>query len=1177
MDVWDLRVNVTGDGEEFRADIEEDKVKLDELLALLHDRAISIKVEDADAEMKLEDIELRLADIQDATADIRLRDAEAQATLDAFRARLAEVRRFVADIYLDDANAQLQVDELAAKLEALRRRDVNVELNTVEADAQAAAFEAKMQEFRDANAKIDLEDAKAKAELDDLIVKRDELVTPPATIDVHMDQATFEETKIEMDDLAVRKATLEGEVVIRPVVDKADLAASEAELATLAVEEEAATGAVGKSGTSALGFLSSLFGGGKSKAGGSKNLLAALAQDLTNPGNAKAAQDMMGGITGLIARLASEASVLDSSNKLTNGLSKDALFTFRERLRQLGEQFAAIDMASPGAVAAVKRVQAEAHALRVDLARIPVKLETAESQATLKGMSDEAAKLESLLGGGTGGANAGGGAAAAGGAAVSPLLLALAPLLGMAAPGVLTAGIGGLGGLLGGLTAAGVGGAGLAAVSIGNIRSLISAYSAHQSALASAQTATSATTRAADLKTAAQAFAGLDTQQLKAEQSLAQFVGEWHSFERSFQTPVIKLFVGGLKLIETLMTDMRPVIQAAAQAFQTLLTDAAHALNSPFFKSFFHFLASEAGPSIVAFGQIAGNVFKAFAGFLMDMQPMISVMLGGLVRMTASWASFFATWKGSVGFETFMGYVKSNGSAIMHLLGGLVSLVWSLLQAVDPISPVLIKTVADIINWVASMVKLNPVIIDTGTVFVVLINRILKGLDVVFQFLMWLQKAHPIINDFATAIGLAIGAFFALRAAGTALLASPLGMWITGISIALIGLHEVVAHWGQIMEFVRTHAVMSLAAGMALLDVALFGLRVAFNALVMSKFGTAIGVYALNVSDAIKVTVAWTATQWKSISAGVVAGATWVGNTAKIVAQTVATYAASAATKAWELAQIALTAVMDANPISLIIIAIAALVAGIVVLVTHWKQVVAWLKEAWNWFNHLPGPIKALIAMLVPLWVVAGEIISHWRQLETFFTGMWARITQGFRAFVGIFRMSWSQLGADIINEIAMLGHQALTWGENLVNMLAKGIENGAHAVVKAAVGVAKQIKAFLGFGSPTELGPGATSDQWAPNFIKMYAAGFEAGIPVIRAAMSHVLVPPNVEAMMLGRSVGTQAAQTIQQYDQRSFTGGDVHIHNPVVQSRQDIVRLGQQMQRVNNQQMRSVGVKAP
>ncbi len=54
----------------------------------------------------------------------------------------------------------------------------------------------------------------------------------------------------------------------------------------------------------------------------------------------------------------------------------------------------------------------------------------------------------------------------------------------------------------------------------------------------------------------------------------------------------------------------------------------------------------------------------------------------------------------------------------------------------------------------------------------------------------------------------------------------------------------------------------------------------------------------------------------------------------------------------WTAVQWALNVAMNANPIGLIIIAIAALTAGVIWLVKNWKDVVAWMKKVWDQFKQ---------------------------------------------------------------------------------------------------------------------------------------------------------------------------------------------------------------------------------
>lgn len=122
-------------------------------------------------------------------------------------------------------------------------------------------------------------------------------------------------------------------------------------------------------------------------------------------------------------------------------------------------------------------------------------------------------------------------------------------------------------------------------------------------------------------------------------------------------------------------------------------------------------------------------------------------------------------------------------------------------------------------------------------------------------------------------------------------------------------------------------------------------------------------------------------------------------------------------TKAWTAAQWLLNAALNANPIGLIIAAVAALAAGVYALWKNWDEVCAGMVAAWEWLsNTLSAGWEWLKSLFVwegagDLWgwlsgsfgTVTGTISAGWEGLKGIFTG--------FPAFIG------STLGnlADII------------------------------------------------------------------------------------------------------------------------------------------------------------------
>lgn len=109
-------------------------------------------------------------------------------------------------------------------------------------------------------------------------------------------------------------------------------------------------------------------------------------------------------------------------------------------------------------------------------------------------------------------------------------------------------------------------------------------------------------------------------------------------------------------------------------------------------------------------------------------------------------------------------------------------------------------------------------------------------------------------------------------------------------------------------------------------------------------------------------------------------------------------------TKLWTAAQILLNIALTANPIGLIIVGIAALIAGIVVLVQNWDLVTAAVKRVWNWFSELlDNPLIAAAALVFsPFITIPALIYKHWEPIKEFFQSIWQGLIAGFENAMSI-------------------------------------------------------------------------------------------------------------------------------------------------------------------------------
>lgn len=103
--------------------------------------------------------------------------------------------------------------------------------------------------------------------------------------------------------------------------------------------------------------------------------------------------------------------------------------------------------------------------------------------------------------------------------------------------------------------------------------------------------------------------------------------------------------------------------------------------------------------------------------------------------------------------------------------------------------------------------------------------------------------------------------------------------------------------------------------------------------------------------------------------------------------------------KLWSLGQLTLNAVMSANPIGLVILGIAALIAIIVVVVSYWDQITAAIKSAWTWLVNFYDATKGLIVIFAPFLIPLLTTIETIRSLVNSFADIKAAFTdQGFIA-----------------------------------------------------------------------------------------------------------------------------------------------------------------------------------
>lgn len=293
----------------------------------------------------------------------------------------------------------------------------------------------------------------------------------------------------------------------------------------------------------------------------------------------------------------------------------------------------------------------------------------------------------------------------------------------------------------------------------------------------------------------------------------------------------------------------------------------------------------------------------------------------------------------------------------------------------------------------------------------------------------------------------------------------------------------------------------------------------------MMKLGGLIGTGARAVAS-------FTVELGKNIAAMAVSSARWVADTAVKVAHAAATLAVNVATKAAAAGQWLLNAAMSANPIGLVVTAIAALVAGLVWFFTQtqigkdiwtgfvtgltavWSGFVSFISEAWtNITNFFTGAINGIVSFVTnhwglllslfigPLGLVIQWVVNNWGQISAFIGQVWNNIVSGISNAVGAVLGWFRNMHQSIQNILSGAGSWLLDVGRNIVTGLWNGIKGGWDWLTGLVGGLVDDliggVKDMLGIKSPSrvfaEMG----------NFMSVgMAEGIKAGAPAVSKAL---------------------------------------------------------------------------
>ena len=231
---------------------------------------------------------------------------------------------------------------------------------------------------------------------------------------------------------------------------------------------------------------------------------------------------------------------------------------------------------------------------------------------------------------------------------------------------------------------------------------------------------------------------------------------------------------------------------------------------------------------------------------------------------------------------------------------------------------------------------------------------------------------------------------------------------------------------------------------------------------------------------------------------------------------------AAVASKALAAAQWIVNIAMDANPIGLVIIAVAALIAIAITLTHKWKAVGEFFGRLWrdleSFFRKHIGLILGILGG--PFVAIIYEVITHWKQISSFFARLWNDVIHGIASFVGGVINFFRRLPGDILHAIGNFRTLLKSAGEDLIRGLVDGIKGIEHIATDAVKNVGHDVvsgfKHLLGIHSPSTVFAEA-----GKNIGQGLAIGITSTKGLVQDATNKLVATPNGKVAANGTVAG--------------------------------------------------------
>lgn len=348
------------------------------------------------------------------------------------------------------------------------------------------------------------------------------------------------------------------------------------------------------------------------------------------------------------------------------------------------------------------------------------------------------------------------------------------------------------------------------------------------------------------------------------------------------------------------------------------------------------------------------------------------------------------------------------------------------------------------------------------------------------------------------------GSFASMKAAAKNVLGNlALGESITPALQALLGTVKTFAVDNL------TPALINIVTGIgsAAVDAVRSGIEAARGPITdfLTETQTSISAWATRNKTALTLTAIGFGTLTAAVlayNAAAIASAVASGaETVALVAMCAADYAvaaakaiATAATTAFGVALNFLT-----SPITLVILAIGALVAVIYLLVTNWDTVKEFAANAWAKIVAVWGQASGWFHSHVvePIGNFASDMLAAGIQLVL-------SLKDGISQKLSDAKNAAKMIGQNVFDGISSFVSETYQSGADMIQNFINGITAKAKALIAKVKSVAATVRAYLHFSEP-DTGPLSDFHTYAPDMMKLFASGITKSSGVVQKAIHGV------------------------------------------------------------------------